>query len=124
MGDCHWVANKRNDYLIDREAQRERRSFSGVEGFSMQDASLQESMGPIQNRAKENLVPTDKAISMARRMLLRHANNLDQGVSPPGLDPDSQYVRAASVLLKHELNAADWARESLQVGPNHPVFSL
>src|SRR6478672_704549 len=54
------VANKDNDYLMDRRAQREGRTFSGVEGFAMQDASVQESMGPVQDRTRENLVPTDQ----------------------------------------------------------------
>ena len=39
----------------------------------MQDASLQESMGPIQDHAKEKLLPTDRAIVMARRMLYEAA---------------------------------------------------
>ena len=37
----------------------------------MQDASLQESMGPIVDRTKENLVSTDNGIIMARHRLLR-----------------------------------------------------
>ncbi len=39
------LANKDNDYLIDRAAQKARRTFSGVKGISMQDASIQESAG-------------------------------------------------------------------------------
>ena len=61
------LANKRNDYLIDRNAQLAGFTLSGVEGIGMQDASLQESMGPIVDRTRENLVPTDKGIVMARR---------------------------------------------------------
>jgi hypothetical protein len=40
------LANKDNDYLIDRAAQKAGITFSGVAGIAMQDASLQESMGP------------------------------------------------------------------------------
>ena len=39
------LANKDNDYLIDRAAQKAGKTYSGVAGFAMQDASLQESMG-------------------------------------------------------------------------------
>jgi hypothetical protein len=39
------LQNKDNDYLIDRAAQKSGKSFSGVDGFGMQDASVQESMG-------------------------------------------------------------------------------
>ena len=60
------VANRENDYLMDRRAQVEKRSYSGIKGIAMQDASLQESMGPIADRTKENLVSTDQPIVMAR----------------------------------------------------------
>ena len=40
------LANKDNDYLIDRAAQKAGKTYSGVWGIAMQDASLQESMGP------------------------------------------------------------------------------
>ena len=39
------LANKDNDYLMDREGQKAGVTFSGVSGIAMQDASLQESMG-------------------------------------------------------------------------------
>ena len=65
------LANKDNDYLIDRAAQKAGKTFSGVAGFAMQDASLQESMGPICDRTKENLVSTDNGIIMARHRLMR-----------------------------------------------------
>src|SRR5712691_11366557 len=50
------VANKRNDYLIDRAAQKSKKTFSGVSGIGVQDAAIQESMGPVQNRSREHLV--------------------------------------------------------------------
>src|SRR5246127_2490872 len=63
------VINKDNDYMIDRDAQKAGRTASGVKGIAMQDAAVQESMGPIQDRTKENLVSTDNAIIMARHRL-------------------------------------------------------
>ena len=53
----------------------------------MQDASLQESMGPIVDRTKETLVSTDSGIIMARQRLLRAVKALvETGVTPPGVD--------------------------------------
>ncbi|MFU8766042.1 MAG: AMP-binding enzyme, partial [Haliea sp.] len=49
-------ANKTNDYLMDRQAQKEGRTYSGVEGIAIQDSSLQESMGPIVDRTKDMIV--------------------------------------------------------------------
>ena len=84
-GTCRPLANKDNDYLIDRAGQKAGRTFSGVEGFGMQDASIQESMGPIVDRAKENLVLTDNGIIMARHRLLRSIKALvDKGESTAG----------------------------------------
>jgi phthalate 4,5-dioxygenase oxygenase subunit len=118
------LANKGNDWLIDRRAQKNRESFSGVDGFSIQDASLQESMGPIQNHAGEHLIATDKAIVMARRMLERAARDLGQGIEPPALDAASQRVRAAAVLLDRSVKAQEWAKTALLDGLKQPVFTI
>jgi phthalate 4,5-dioxygenase oxygenase subunit len=118
------LANKDNDWLIDRESQKNRSTFSGVSGFSIQDASLQESMGPIQDHANEHLIPTDKAISMARRSLVKAARNLAQGLEPPALDAASQRVRAAAVLLDRAVHAPDWAKDNLVDGLKQPVFTV
>jgi nitrite reductase/ring-hydroxylating ferredoxin subunit len=117
-------ANRDNDYLIDRKAQRERRAYSGIFGFSVQDASLQESMGPIQNHAAERLLPTDKGIVMARRMLHEAALDLTRGIEPPALDAGKQRVRAASVLLDQAVEPVAWAQEHLADGLKHPVYSI
>jgi len=122
-GSFRPAANRSNDWLIDRDAQRERRSFSGVEGFSIQDASLQESMGPIQDYARENLVHTDKAIAMARRMLHAAARRADDA-NLPALSAASQRVRAASVLLERSVKAPEWAQQSLLDGLRQPVYSV
>jgi len=118
------LANKSNDYLIDRAAQKQGRGYSGVDGIAMQDASLQESMGPIQNHARERLLPTDRAIVMARRMLYEAATALEQGGEPPALDAGKQRVRAAGVLLDRAAKPQDWAKRHLADGLTQPVYSL
>ena len=117
-------ANKDNDNLMDSVAQREKRNFSGVFGFSAQDASLQESMGRIQNHANEKLLPSDRAIVMARRMLHEAALKLEEGIDPPALRSRAQRVRAAGVLLPHGQEPQSWAKEHLVSGGNEPVYSL
>ena len=105
------LANKDNDYLIDRAAQKAGKTFSGVAGFAIQDASLQESMGPICDRTKENLVSTDNGIIMARHRLLRAAKALaEKDVTPPGVDPAHHRVRSASVVLPPDQAFKDAAR--------------
>jgi hypothetical protein len=117
-------ANKDNDYLVDRQAQKDKRAYSGVFGFSEQDASLQESMGPLQDRTRERLLPTDKAIVMARRMLEEAALGLDQGMEPPALRAAAQQVRAAGVLLPRDQDPKPWARDKIQQVRGKPVYSL
>ncbi len=117
-------ANQDNDYLIDRQAQKDKRSYSGVFGFSEQDASLQESMGPIQDRTRELLLPTDKGVVMARRMLESAALGLQQGVDPPALNAAEQHVRAAGVLLPKGQDPKPWARDKIQRVRGKPVYSL
>jgi phthalate 4,5-dioxygenase oxygenase subunit len=104
-----------NDYLVDRKAQKEGRTFSGVWGIAMQDASLQESMGPIVDRAKENLVSTDNGIIMARHRLLRALKAMEKGETPPGVSLEHQNVRSAAVVLPPDKHFKDAAKEALKV---------
>jgi phthalate 4,5-dioxygenase oxygenase subunit len=111
-------ANKDNDYLIDRAAQKAGRTFSGVEGIAMQDASLQESMGPLVDRTRENLVSTDNGIIMARHRLLRAVKALtDKNVVPPGADPAHQKVRSAAIVLPPDVPFTEGARDALVARP-------
>jgi phthalate 4,5-dioxygenase oxygenase subunit len=107
------LQNKRNDYLMDREAQKRGAHYSGVEGIAMQDASLQESMGPIQDRRRENLCPTDRGIVMTRRLLLQAAEANRAGKPIMALDPESQRVRSCSIELPPDQHFKDHARHGL-----------
>ena len=110
------VANKDNDYLMNREAQKAGHTYSGIEGIAIQDSSLQESMGPIVDRTKENLVSTDNGIIMARHRIMRAAKALaEKGTTPPGVDTAHQRVRSASVVLPAEQPFKDAAKEALAV---------
>ena len=112
------MANRDNDYLMDRAAQRAGATYSGVAGIAMQDASLQESMGPIIDRSTEHLTTTDNGIIMARGRLMRAARALaEQGVAPPGTDPATHRVRSASVVLPAGEAFETAAREALTARP-------
>jgi nitrite reductase/ring-hydroxylating ferredoxin subunit len=123
-GSFRTKANKDNDYLMDRCAQKDKRSYSGVFGFAVQDSSLQESMGPIQDHEAERLLPTDKAIVMARRKLLDALEGLENGIEPPALNVSAQHVRAAGVLLDRSADPVEWAREHLSDTRGQPVYTI
>jgi phthalate 4,5-dioxygenase oxygenase subunit len=109
------LANKGNDYLMDRMSQKSGRTYSGIEGFAMQDASLQESMGPIVDRSKEHLVATDMGVVMARRQLIQAAMALsEKRTPPPGIDPETHKVRSASIILPPGVPFVEGAGEGLK----------
>jgi hypothetical protein len=112
------MENKDVDYLMDREAQRRGETFSGVRGIAQQDASLQESMGPIVDRTKERLVSSDTGIIKARQKLRKAVEALrDDGVTPPGVDPAHHRVRSAAIVLPQAESFIDSAREAVEVRP-------
>ena len=63
------VANRDNDYLIDREAQHTI-SYTGIGGVFPQDSTVTVSMGEISDRTLEHLAPSDRMIVVTRRRLL------------------------------------------------------
>ncbi|MEU3274875.1 Rieske 2Fe-2S domain-containing protein [Saccharomonospora sp. NPDC006951] len=124
-GTYRTLANKDNDYLIDRQAQRDKLTFSGVEGISAQDFSLQESMGPIVDRTKERLGTSDAAIILARRRLLAAAEDAADGETPlPGELTEHHAVRSASVLLPKSVPFNEGAHDALVVRPGEEFVSI
>jgi phthalate 4,5-dioxygenase oxygenase subunit len=118
------VQNSSNDYLMDRAAQKAKVTFSGIAGIAIQDSSLQESMGPIADRSKENLVSTDNGIIMARHRLRKAVQALQKGIAPPGLDPVTHRVRSASLVLPPDVAFKDAAKDALIAHEGQPLTSV
>jgi nitrite reductase/ring-hydroxylating ferredoxin subunit len=94
-GSDRAVANRDNDYLIDRALQASGASYTGIKGFGVQDCGIQESMGPIADRTIEHLGVSDAAIVKIRRLLLQTLRDHAAGKPLPGVDPASWRVRSA-----------------------------
>ncbi|HEY4072516.1 MAG TPA: aromatic ring-hydroxylating dioxygenase subunit alpha [Herbaspirillum sp.] len=118
------VQNSSNDYLMDRAAQKAKVTFSGISGIAIQDSSLQESMGPIADRSKENLVSTDNGIIMARHRLRKAVQALQKGIAPPGIDPVTHRVRSASLVLPPDVAFKDAAKDALIAHEGQPLTSV
>jgi phthalate 4,5-dioxygenase oxygenase subunit len=117
--------NKDVDYLMDREAQKRGEMFSGIRGIAQQDASLQESMGPIVDRTKERLVASDTGIIKARKKLRTAIEALrDEGATPPGVDPAHHRVRSAAVVLPQAESFIEASREAVAVRPGEAHASV
>jgi hypothetical protein len=110
-GTCRPQANADNDYLIDRDVQRSRKSFTGIFGSGPQDAAVQESMGPIYDRTREHLGASDTAIIATRRHLLRALR--DPGLIL-GLEPSSQHVRAVDMNLPSDADFVAATRDKMR----------
>jgi hypothetical protein len=96
-------ANKDNDYLIDREAQRTR-SFTGIPGIGNQDLAMTEGMGAIVDRTKEHLGTSDLAIIRTRQALLKAARDLQNGIEPyPAQRPEVYHIRPTSAVLPRDV---------------------
>src|SRR5262245_44816795 len=76
------LRHKGNDYLIDRKLQKTR-SYTGIKGVSEQDAAMQDSQGPIADRTREHLGPTDLGIMHFRKFVMEAARALREGTPPP-----------------------------------------
>jgi phthalate 4,5-dioxygenase oxygenase subunit len=99
-------------------------TFSGIAGIAIQDSSLQESMGTVADRSKENLVSTDNGIIMARHRLRKAAEALQKGIAPPGLAAQTHRVHSASVVLPPDVAFQDAAREALIAQAGVPLTSV
>ena len=108
LGRWRLAANEGNDWLIDREAQRSGRVYTGIGDVHLQDQAITESMGPITDFSNENLTTSDQMISRTRRRVLLAARALrDDGEVPPGVDdPEAFYQsRSGFFLAGHDV---DW----------------
>lgn len=96
------VRNPDNGWLQDRERMRLGETYTGLFGILNQDHAAVESMGPIVDRAKEHLGPTDVAVIRFRRMMLRAARDVESGGVPIGADQDLPYesLDAAEGLVR------------------------
>ena len=107
LGRFRCTQNQRNDYLIDREAQHARQSFTGINGILQQDMAVTDSMGPIMDRSREHLGTTDALIIRTRRRLIAAARALRANGAPPlGVDEPHVYrTRSGGIVLPR---GADW----------------
>ena len=98
VGERHYRPD--NDYLIDRDLQKDGTYYTGVEDFGSQDLMVTESMGGIYDRSQEHLGTTDKAVIRMRSLLLKAAKDLAQGIEPPALDGiDFTSIRSGEKIL-------------------------
>jgi hypothetical protein len=100
-------AQAHNDYLLDREMQKNGESYTGLPSVFLEDQAITESMGTIYQRSREHLGTSDSMIIRTRRALIQAAEALrDYGIVPPGVDaPEVYRQRSGGVVLPR---SASW----------------
>ena len=99
------TANRGNDYLIDRQMQRQY-NFTGIAGVNEQDRALQENMpgpravaGSLVDRSREHLVSSDVPVITVRRLLMDLARDVQRGIEPrPAAEGKLYAVRSLDLL--------------------------
>ena len=120
LGRFRPMANLQNDYLIDRDLQKNMGTYSGIPQIA-QDAMALETMGPIFDRTQERLGTSDLMIIRTRRRMLATVRAFQNGEAAPGVDdPDAYRMRSGGVVVPKGTNGLDsmkdllFARESLE----------
>ncbi|HTE83892.1 MAG TPA: aromatic ring-hydroxylating dioxygenase subunit alpha, partial [Dehalococcoidia bacterium] len=111
-------ANAGNDYELDYDAQKNA-VFSGILNLALQDSGMQESMGPIYDRAQEHLGASDTGIIQMRKRLINAAIALrERGATPTGVNTPAAYrVRSAGVVLPRGAVWVEAAQDHLVARP-------
>lgn len=107
LGRYRVKADESNDWLMDREAQRTNRIYSGIDHIGLQDQAVTESMGAITDHSHEHLGPGDLMIARTRRRALQAARAFASGTPAPGIDTPEVMMAARSGYFEiHE--SVDW----------------
>jgi phenylpropionate dioxygenase-like ring-hydroxylating dioxygenase large terminal subunit len=104
------LRNKGNRYLQDRESMKTW-SFSGMGRiFNVQDSAIVEGSGTIMDRTKEFLGPSDRAIIVARREVLRAIRDVAAGREAPNALRSENSNRFTHLMVVSEVitDGADW----------------
>jgi phthalate 4,5-dioxygenase len=113
------VANADNDYNMDRAAQLEGESYTGIKRIPNQDRMAYESMGEMGDYDVEHLKSSDLMISRTRRRVFAAAEAYQRdGTLPPAVDEPAVCARArgGDYLAPEELNfVQSYAEQMKQV---------
>ena len=109
------IANKANDYLVDREMQRTY-NYSGINNFPLQDiCQIEDQGGPIMDRTREKLTSQDTLNIHIRHQLIRVARDLLEGKEPAAPHrPELFHVRSGNVTAPKNKPVMEVLQEALK----------
>ena len=126
-GSFRYLRNRDNDYLIDREKQKTL-NYTGLPGNRTQDSAVTESMGAIYDRSQEHLGTTDVAVIHMRRVLIKMARDLQNGIEPPMLRTPQSFRAIPQDVVTDKRTLAEvwdpyWAGFKTEAGIEAPPVS-
>ncbi len=117
--DYRLVRDKANRYSQDRDSMKTK-SYAGI-GFAFQDhdAFATQSQGAIQDRRKEHLVSSDKAIVAARKLMLKAINDVKEGQEAPHVirEPKANrfpHLQVISEVVPSSIDMKDYVHQRIQ----------
>jgi phenylpropionate dioxygenase-like ring-hydroxylating dioxygenase large terminal subunit len=123
-GRFRTVYGMENDFMINREDQRELGSYTGIPFHSPgpEDAAVTITMGSTLNRTVEHLGTSDLMIIRTRQRLLEAAHAYaDHKAQPPGLDEPSVYaIRAGGAFIPTGENWLEFTEDLMAPFVDHP----
>src|SRR5262249_20076513 len=116
-GRFRTAANLENDFLIDRDLQRQREGpdgYTGIATVQTQDQAMTNSMGAIYDRSQEHLGTSDAMIIRSRRRLITAASTFaETGLRPMTVEhPEFYRLRSGSTLLPKDV---DWFQSTARL---------
>jgi len=108
--DYRLVRNKANRYMQDRDSMKTE-SFSGLgSNFQAHDSWATVGAGSIQDRLKEHLVSSDKAIVAGRKLLLKAIRDVQEGLEAPHVIREPKLNRFPHLVVMSEVvpTSVDW----------------
>ncbi len=108
--DYKSIRNKANRYLQDRESMVDK-SYTGIGMvFQAHDLCVVEGAGQIEDRTKEHLISSDKAILAARKLLLNAIKDVQEGREAPHVFRDPKANRISQLITRGEVipSSTDW----------------
>jgi phthalate 4,5-dioxygenase oxygenase subunit len=116
--DLHFVAGEEQGYFQDRQAMREKRSWSGFHGLTQEDSVVCLSMGPVFDRESEHLVAADAGVVRLRKRLLESLDRFESGQEPFGVNyEDMTRVRGFDKDLDAAAAWKEHARDHITAYP-------
>jgi phthalate 4,5-dioxygenase oxygenase subunit len=106
-----------NRYMQDRGEISRGDSYTGLgTNFLDHDGWAVETQGPIQNRTREHIATTDKAIVAARKLLLKGIKDVQEGRDPLHVIRSASTNRFSHLFVRHEVlpSSTDWKTYWLQ----------